>query len=73
MVIWLYPLDMKLLKRMWSFVMLKQKEKKERLKSAKLKKIFTNEDGSSGTLYLISNDPGLDADRMYEVYHTVTN
>jgi hypothetical protein len=33
-----------------------------------LKKIFTNEDGSSGTLYLISNDLGLDADRMYEVY-----
>ena len=33
-----------------------------------LKKIFTNEDGSSGTLYLISNDLGLDADRIYEVY-----
>jgi hypothetical protein len=33
-----------------------------------LKKIFTNEDGSSGTLYLISNDLDLDADRMYEVY-----
>jgi hypothetical protein len=33
-----------------------------------LKKIFTNEDGSSGTLYLICNDLILDADRMYEVY-----
>jgi hypothetical protein len=33
-----------------------------------LKKIFTNEDEKSGTLYLISNDLGLDADRMYEVY-----
>jgi hypothetical protein len=33
-----------------------------------LKKIFINEDGSSGTLYLISNDLGLEADRMYEVY-----
>jgi hypothetical protein len=33
-----------------------------------LKKIFTNEDEESGTLYLISNELDLDADRMYEVY-----
>jgi len=33
-----------------------------------LKKIFTNEDGSTGILYLISNDLSIDADRMYEVY-----
>jgi len=32
MLMWLYPLDMKLLKGKWSFVVLKQKE---RLKSAK--------------------------------------
>ena len=33
-----------------------------------LKKIFTNEDGSTGTLYLVSNDLAIGADRMYEVY-----
>ena len=33
-----------------------------------LKKIFTNEDGSTGTLYLISNDLTLEADRFYQVY-----
>ena len=33
-----------------------------------LKKVFTNEDGSTGILYLISNDLSIDADRMYEVY-----
>ena len=33
-----------------------------------LKKVFTNEDGSTGTLYLITNDLSIDADRMYEVY-----
>ena len=33
-----------------------------------LKKIFTNEDGSTGTLYLVTNDLSIDADRMYEVY-----
>jgi hypothetical protein len=38
-----------------------------------LTKIFTNEDGTSGTLYLISNDLGHDADRMYQVYQTITN
>lgn len=32
------------------------------------KKIFTNEDGSIGILYLVSNDLTLDADRLYEVY-----
>jgi hypothetical protein len=31
-------------------------------------KIFTNEDGSTGILYLISNDLSIDADRIYEVY-----
>lgn len=33
-----------------------------------LKKIFTNEDGSTGTLYLVTNDLSLDADRLYLVY-----
>jgi len=33
-----------------------------------LKKVFTNEDGSTGTLYLVTNDLSIDADRMYEVY-----
>jgi hypothetical protein len=33
-----------------------------------LKKVFTNEDGSTGTLYLVTNDLTIDADRMYEVY-----
>ena len=33
-----------------------------------LKKIFTNEDGSTGTLYLVTNDLSIDADRIYEVY-----
>ena len=33
-----------------------------------LKKVFTNEDGPTGTLYLVTNDLTIDADRMYEVY-----
>ena len=33
-----------------------------------LKKIFTNEDGSTGILYLATNDLTIDADRIYEVY-----
>ncbi|MCD8499813.1 MAG: transposase [Gammaproteobacteria bacterium] len=33
-----------------------------------LKKIFTNEDGSTGVLYLATNDLTIDADRIYEVY-----
>ncbi len=33
-----------------------------------LKKVFTNEDGSIGTLYLVTNDLSIDADRIYEVY-----
>jgi hypothetical protein len=33
-----------------------------------LKKVFTNEDGSTGTLYLVTNDLSIDADRLYEVY-----
>jgi hypothetical protein len=33
-----------------------------------LKKIFTNEDGSTGILYLVTNDLSIDADRFYEVY-----
>jgi len=33
-----------------------------------LKKIFTKEDGSTGILYLISNDLSIDAEHMYEVY-----
>ena len=35
---------------------------------ALIKKIFKNEDGSTGTLYLITNDLDIDADRIYEVY-----
>lgn len=34
-----------------------------------LKKVFTNEDGSTGTLYLITNDLSIDFDRIYEIYH----
>lgn len=33
-----------------------------------LKKVFTNEDGSTGVLYLATNDLSIDADRIYEVY-----
>lgn len=33
-----------------------------------LKKVFTNENGSTGTLYLATNDLSIDADRIYEVY-----
>ena len=33
-----------------------------------LKKVFTNEDGSTGTLYLVTNDLSIDTDRIYEVY-----
>jgi hypothetical protein len=33
-----------------------------------LKKIFKNEDGSTGVLYLVTNDLTIDADRIYEVY-----
>ena len=33
-----------------------------------MKKIFKNENGSTGTLYLISNDFNLSYDRMYEIY-----
>jgi hypothetical protein len=33
-----------------------------------LKKVFTNEDGPTGTLYLVTNDLSIDADRFYEVY-----
>lgn len=33
-----------------------------------IKKVFTNEDGSTGILYLVTNDLSIDADRIYEVY-----
>ena len=33
-----------------------------------LKKIFTNEDGRTGTLYLVMNNGSIDADRLYKVY-----
>lgn len=33
-----------------------------------LKKVFTNEDGSTGTLYLVTNDLSIEADRIYTVY-----
>lgn len=33
-----------------------------------IKKVFKNEDGSTGTLYLVTNDLDNDADRIYEVY-----
>ncbi len=35
---------------------------------ALIKKIFKNEDGSTGILYLVSNDLESSADRIYEVY-----
>jgi len=35
---------------------------------ALIKKIFKNEDGSTGTLYLVTNDLENGADRIYEVY-----
>lgn len=33
-----------------------------------LKKVFTNEDGSTGILYLVTNDCSIEANRIYEVY-----
>ena len=33
-----------------------------------LKKVFKNEDGSTGTLYLVTNDLDVDSDRIYEIY-----
>ncbi|KTD31605.1 transposase, partial [Legionella israelensis] len=33
-----------------------------------LKKIFKNENGSTGVLYLVSNDMTSSAERLYEVY-----
>jgi hypothetical protein len=33
-----------------------------------IKKIFKNEDGSTGTLYLVTNDLESSADRIYEIY-----
>ena len=33
-----------------------------------LKRVFKNENGTTGTLYLITNDLSIDADRIYEVY-----
>src|ERR687889_660704 len=34
-----------------------------------LKEVFTNEDGSTGVLYLASSDPTLDHERMTTIYH----
>lgn len=33
-----------------------------------LKKVFSNKDGSTGVLYLVSNDVSLDATHLYELY-----
>jgi len=33
-----------------------------------LKKVFKNENGTTGTLYLVSNDMHCSAERLYEVY-----
>ena len=33
-----------------------------------LKKVFKNEDGSTGSLYLVTNDLDIDPDRIYEIY-----
>ena len=33
-----------------------------------IKKVFKNEDGSTGTLYLVTNDLTIDSDRIYEIY-----
>jgi hypothetical protein len=35
---------------------------------ALIKKIFKNEDGSTGTLYLVTNDLGSDTDTIYQIY-----
>lgn len=32
------------------------------------KKVFTNENGSTGVLYLVTNDLTIDADHMYQIY-----
>jgi len=34
-----------------------------------LKKTFTNEDQSTGILYLVTNDLSISPDRLYEIYH----
>jgi hypothetical protein len=34
-----------------------------------LKEVFTNEDGSTGVVYLASSDPTLDHERMSTIYH----
>lgn len=33
-----------------------------------IKKVFTNENGSTGTLYLVSNDLNQDSDHLYSIY-----
>jgi len=33
-----------------------------------LKRVFKNENGTTGTLYLVTNDLSIDADRIYEIY-----
>ena len=33
-----------------------------------LKKVFTNENGSTGILYVVTNDISIDGDKLYEVY-----
>jgi len=33
-----------------------------------LKKVFKNEDGSTGTLYLVTNDLDIDSDQIYDIY-----
>ena len=33
-----------------------------------LKKVFKNEKGTAGTLYLVTNDLNIDADQTYEIY-----
>jgi len=33
-----------------------------------LKKVFKNENGSEGTLYVVTNDDAIDADKIYKIY-----
>jgi hypothetical protein len=33
-----------------------------------LKKVFTNEDGTTGTIFLVTNDLSIDSEKIYEIY-----
>ena len=46
----------------------KKQPKRLAIKKKNSKKVYKNEDGSTGTLYLVTNDLESSADRIYEVY-----